>query len=67
MQQYVVYGRRPRVLRRGRPRNATVAIPISIKNVNDAPIIDAPAMLEVRGEERFANPPWRIRTAACFP
>ena len=35
----------------GGPRNATVTIPISIKNVNDAPIIDAPAMLEVRGEE----------------
>ena len=35
----------------GGPRNATVTIPISIKNVNDAPIIDAPAMLEIRGEE----------------
>ena len=33
------------------PRNATVTIPITIKNVNDAPIINAPAMLEVRGEE----------------
>ena len=35
----------------GGPRNATVVIPVTIKNVNNAPIIDAPAMLEVRGEE----------------